>query len=103
MYKQEQQIAELFGTYFHQNCDLMVKDFDDNKPIVPQLVQAYKENSQQEDINEAASEVEDLIRKHYNANILDELFTELGIEIDIMAHGYTYQQFLIEVLKLLKE
>ena len=45
MFKQDQQIYQLFGSYFHQDYDFMVNNFDRNKPTIPQLVQSYKDDS----------------------------------------------------------
>ena len=103
MYKQEQQIAELFGTYFHQDYDLMVENFDRSKPTIPQLVQGYKNDSPQEDIDEAINELKGLINEHYTSDILESLFDRWGISLDNKRLGYTNQQFLIEVLRILKE
>lgn len=103
MLKQDLQIAELFGSYFHQDYDLMVEDFDRAKPIIIQLVKGYKNDSPQEDINKAISELKELISKHYTDIVLENLFNEFGISLDTKKLGYTNQQFLIEVLKILKE
>ena len=103
MFTPEQQISQLFGSYFHQDYDLMVEDFDRNKPIIPQLVQGYKNDSPQEDVDQAIKELENLINQHYALPVLREIWLELGIDINVNAFGYTHQQFLIEVLRLLKE
>ena len=103
MFKQDQQIYQLFGSYFHQDYDLMVNDFDRNKPTIPQLVQSYKDDSPQEDINEAINELESLVNKHYIDSVLENIFNQFGISLDTKRLGYTNQQFLQEVLKILKE
>ena len=102
MFRENQQIYQMFAAYFHRDYDLMI-DIDRNKPIFPQLIQGYKDGSPKEDIDEAISEVENLINKNYNSDILEDIFLELGIEFDVSFYGYTHQQFLIEVLKILKK
>ena len=93
----------MFGCYFNQDYDVMVENFDKTQPIVPQLVNGYKEESSEKYISLVIRELEDLISHHYTRDVLDRLFTELGNDIDVEARGYTYQQFLIEVLRILKE
>lgn len=103
MFTSDKQIAELFGTYFHQDYDLMVKNFDRSEPTIPQLVQGYKNDSPQEDIEEAINELEGLINKHCTSNVLESLFDRWGVSLDHQRLGYTNQQFLIEVLRILRE
>ena len=102
MFTSDKQIAELFGTYFHQDYDLMVENFDRSKPTIPQLVQGYKNDSPQEDIDEAINELKGLINEHYTSDILESLFDRWGISLDNQRLGYTNQEFLIEVLRILK-
>ena len=93
------ELYQMFAAYFHRDYDLMV-ELDRSKPLFPQLVQAYKNNGSDVTLNQAITELEALIDKHYNSAILDNLFTELGIEFDVSFYGYTHQQFLIEVLRI---
>lgn len=96
------ELFQLFGGYFNRDYDLVTK-VDRNKPLFPQLIQQYKEDSPSEDTDKAITELEEIINKHYNSTILENLFNELGNEFDVSFYGYTHQQFLIEMLKLLKE
>ena len=102
MFEQEQEIVQMFGAFFHQDYDLMV-NLDRSKPIIPQLVQGYKDSRSQRKIDEAIKELENLINQHYTVTVLREIWLELGIDINVNAFGYTHQQFLIEVLRILKE
>ena len=97
------ELFQLFACYFNQDYDVMVDNFDRSKPIVPQLVQGYKEGSSKRNINKAIKELDSLVDKHYTNDVLYHLSSELGNDIDIEKFGYTYQQFFIEVRRLLRQ
>ena len=96
-------LSQLFGGYFNQDYDVIIKNFDRNKPTIPQLAIGCKNENPQEFIQRVIPELESLISQHYTANLLEEILEDLGLGIDIERLGYSPQQFLIEVLKLLKE
>ena len=96
----------MFAGYLHQDW---MYDFiwdEGEKPHFKAAVEAYKEDCQgvPEDTNQAISELKTLIRQHYQEEYLEEVvFDKLGIYIVPETYGLTHQQFLIEVLKILKE
>ena len=92
-------LFQMFSCYFNQDYDVMVENFDKSKLIVPQLVQGYKNESSSNSIKQVMGELETLIKKKYDENVLDELFVELGNWIDVRAFGYTHQDFLIFILQ----
>ena len=98
-------LSQFFGGYFNQDYDVMLDDFvfDRSKPLVPQMVREIKKENSEKSINLVIEELEQLISKHYTNAILDQISSQLGNDIDVERFGYTYQQFLHEVLKYLKE
>ena len=99
------ELCQMFGGYMHQDW---TDDYiwDDGEELDFRVtIEAYKEDCRKkpEFIRTVITELEDLINKHYTNATLDYVFDELGIDVDPEAFGYTHQQFLIEVLKILKE
>ena len=100
------ELYQMFAGYLHQDW---MYDFiwdEGEKPHFKAAIEAYKEDCQgvPEHIDKAIYELEDLIGKNYNRETLETvMFPELGIYVIPTSYGLTYQQFLIEVLKILKE
>ncbi len=106
MFKEEQEIYQMFGGYLHQDWKEEYIWNEGEKPHFKVAIEAYKEDCEPEPevIDIAINELEELISKNYNTEILETVvFPELGISIRPIYYGYTHQQFLIEVLKILKE
>ena len=97
------ELYQFFGCYFNQDYDVMVENFDRNKPTIPQLVYGFKEENPPDCIPPVIKELEHLISQQYTSTVLDTLSSELGNDLDVVRLGYTYQQFLIEILRILKE
>ena len=97
------ELFQFFSGYFNQDYDLMVEGFDRDKPIIPQLVIGFKEKNSPKCIKRVIDELESLISKNYVSNVLEDILSELGSDLDNQRLGYTNQQFLIEVLRILKE
>lgn len=100
------EIYQMFGGYLHQDW---IYDFvwdEGEKPDFRAAIEAYKEDCQNTPliISKTRKELEQLIEKKHTNHILESVvFRELGIAINPEAFGLTYQQFLQEVLKILKE
>ena len=98
------QLFQMFAGYLHQDW---LYDFiwdEGETPHFRAAIEAYKEDCKTEVIHTSIKELEELINKHYTNSLLESVvFRELGIAINPNAYGYTYQQFLIEVLRILKE
>ena len=106
MFKQEQEIYQMFAGYLHQDWMYEYIWDEGEKPHFKAAIEAYKEDCEDvpEVIHTSIKELEELINKHYTNSLLESVvFGELGIAINPNAYGYTYQQFLIEVLRILKE
>ena len=104
MFRQEQEIFQMFGGYLHQDWMHEYIWEEGEKPYFKAAIEAYKEDNQNvpEKINTVIQELEELIGRNYNSEILEnEVFMELDINIVPMSYGYTHQQFLQEVLKIL--
>jgi hypothetical protein len=106
MFKQEQEIYQMFAGYLHQDWRHEYIWDEGEKPDFRAAIEAYKEDCQNTPLilNETIKELEELINKNYTNHVLESLvFRELGIAINPEAFGLTYQQFLQEILKILKE
>lgn len=106
MFNQEQEIYQMFSGYLHQDWIHEYIWDEDEKPHFKAAIEAYKEDCENvpEVLHTSIKELEELINKHYTNSLLESVvFRKLGIAINPNAYGYTYQQFLIEVLKILKE
>ena len=83
------------------------KDFtniDESKPVIPQIISSYKESVPSIEVEKSVNELEHLIKEDYTISYLENVvFKELGITINPEDYGLTHQQFLIEVLRILKE
>ena len=99
-------LFQMFGGYLHQDW---MYDFiwdEGEKPHFKAAIEAYKEDCQEipEYIDKAIQELDDLIGKNYSTPLLEnQIFRELGIYVIPTSYGLTHQQFLIEVLRILKE
>ena len=97
------EIAQLFGIYFGQDKDLFT-EIDLNKPMIPQLIASYKQDCSPENLERVVQELKELISLNYSEEKLkDEVFPEIGAPINTAYFGLGYQEFLIEVLRILKE
>ena len=96
-------LYQMFSAYFHQNFETTTEDYDENKPIVPQITYNYKRDCTDRHIEATIKELEDLINKHYTEDLLDKITYELGMWIKVSYYGYTHNQFLREIVQLLKD
>ena len=106
MFREEQEICQMFGGYLHQDWKEEYIWDEGEKPHFKAAIEAYKEDCapEPEIIDITIKELEELISKNYNRETLETVvFPELGISIRPIYWGYTHQQFLIEVLRILKE
>ena len=93
----------LFPNYFGEEYKDFT-DIDEKKPIIPQIISSYKESVPLIEVEKSVNELEHLIKEDYTSYYLENVvFRELGIAINPSLYGLTYQQFLIEVLRILKE
>lgn len=93
------EMADLFGIYFGQDYDLFT-NYDESKPMIPQLVKSYKKDCSSQDLNNVISELKTLIGLEYSEEKLrDKIFPKLGISISTSYVGLTYQGFLEKVLE----
>ena len=98
------QLFQMFGGYLHQDWDYEFIWEEDEKPHFKAAVEAYKEDCKTEVIHTSIQELEELINKHHTNSELENIVSrKLGCAVDPEYFGLTYQQFLIEVLQILKE
>ena len=96
---EETELFQLFGSFFHQDYDLMI-DVDENVSLIKQLSQAYVTGSTKKNIDNAIKELRLVIDRQFSEDYLENtIYEELGIDIDPEFHGYTYQGFLNDVLR----
>ena len=96
---EETELFQLFGSFFHQDYDLMI-DVDENVSLIKQLSQAYVTGSTKKSIDKAIKELSLVIDRQFSEDYLEDIiYEELGIDIDPKFHGYTYQGFLKDVLR----
>lgn len=99
------ELCQMFGGYMHQDwTDDYIWD-EGEKLDFRVTIKAYKEDCRKkpEFVSTAITELENLIDKHYTNATLDDVFDELGIDVDPEAFYLSHQQFLIEVLNELKK
>ena len=97
------ELFTMFSSYFNQYFETLVEGYDDDKPVVPQVTYAYKKLCSKKDIAAVARELESLINMHYTEDLLNKITYELGMWINVNYYGYTHNQFLREVLQLLRD
>ena len=97
------ELFTMFSAYFNQYFDTLTENFDEDKPVVPQVTYAYKKICKKWQIEVIAKELECLINMQYTEDLLDKITSELGMWIDVHYYGYTYEQFLREVLHLIRD
>ena len=96
---EETELFQLFGSFFHQDYDLMI-DVDENVALIKQLSQAYVTGSTKENLDKAIKGLRLVVDRQFPEDYLEStIYEELGINIDPEFYGYTYQEFLNDVLR----
>ena len=49
----------MFSAYFHQNYETTTEDYDENKPVVPQITYNYKRDCNKKNIEATIKDIED--------------------------------------------
>ena len=105
MSKQQLKIYQMFCGYLHQDWIQKYVWDEGEKPDFKVAIEDYKEDYEEtpEVIETSINELTELIKRNYDEDFLsNEVFRQLDIAINPEAYGYTYQEFLEEVLNLLK-
>ena len=97
------ELYTMFGGYFNQDYRTITEGFDDSKPVIPQLTNVYKNDCNKEQLAATIKELEDLINMHYTEDVIRTITYEFSMWININYYGYTYKQFLREILQILKD
>ena len=93
----------LFVVYFGQDYDLFT-DINRDKPLIPQFIQSFKRDCSSSELKRCIDELSNLIAFNYSEEELkNQVFSKLRIPGNPGYYGLSHQQFLREVLKVLKE
>ena len=105
MFKEKQEICQMFGGYLHQDWMYEYIWDEGEKPHFSAAIEAYIEDSEKvpKNIDIAIGELKQLIGRNYSEDFLYEtVWRQLGIAVNPEGFGLTRQQFLQEVLKILE-
>ena len=106
MFREEQEICQMFGGYLHQDWMYEYVWDEGEKPHFSAAIEAYKEDCEEvpEVIDTTIDELNKLIARNYSEEFLrDKVWSQLGIAINPRGYGLTRQEFLQEVLKILTD